>query len=286
MVEKTDIICNALERLFSSEGECCGSNLSPIKVVAPNMWHASHISKDNAPGLFITFEGGDGSGKSTHVDFLSALLSDIGFDVVSVREPGATSIGEKLRDVVLDSKYAAMSPRCELLIYEAARAQLVDEVISPALTDGKVVLCDRFFDSSVAYQGYGRGLPLDFINSANDFASHGIRPDVTIVFSCSDRAEKQDRVDRRDASKDRLELAGSNFHTRVAHAFDDLAALEPKRVKVVDTTGTHSKTARFVFAALSEVLPALCDGTLNLECALDAFDCCHKSSKTLRGLNG
>lgn len=230
--------------------------------------------KGNAPGVLITFEGGDGSGKSTHVRFLAGLLEDLGLDVVLVREPGGTALGEALREILLDVGNSGMSDRSELLIYEAARAQLIDEVVTPALRAGKVVLCDRFTDSTVAYQGYGRGLDIDMVKAASDFATCGISPDVTLVLHCADREEKQDRVDRRDAL-DRLELAGGDFHTRVIDAFSDMAASEPERIALIDTQGAHSDTARAIFAALSGVIPALSDGTLDLDGILADYDAAH-----------
>lgn len=225
----------------------------------------------NAPGALITFEGGDGCGKSTHVRFLAGLLTDLGLEVVLVREPGGTALGEALREILLDVGNEGMSDRSELLIYEAARAQLIDEVISPALAAGKVVVCDRFTDSTLAYQGYGRGLSLDAINAASDFATCGIRPDATIVLHCADREEKSRRIDVRGEA-DRLELAGDGFHERVASSFIQMASLDSGRMFLVDTTGKHSDTARAIFAALSGVVPALSDGTLDLEGVLADYD--------------
>ena len=134
-------------------------------------------------GLFITFEGGDGAGKSTHIRFLSEALRVHGCEVVSLREPGGTRIGEKLREVLLDPRNDDLSDQAELLVFEAARAQIVAEVIKPALDRGAVVLCDRFTDSTVAYQAYGRGLSLDFVRRANEFACQGIVPDRTILLT-------------------------------------------------------------------------------------------------------
>ncbi len=121
-------------------------------------------------GVFVSFEGGEGAGKTTHIRFLAETLEARGFEVVRLREPGGTAIGDKLRSIVLDPGNAAMCDACELLVYEAARAQIVEEVIKPALDRGAVVLCDRFFDSTTAYQAYGRGLDADFVRRANQFA--------------------------------------------------------------------------------------------------------------------
>lgn len=234
-------------------------------------------TKSNAPGVLITFEGGDGAGKSTHIRFLGDVLKSLGFEVLNVREPGGTDVGEQLRRVVLDPQNANLSSRSELLIYEAARAQLVDEVIRPALERGCIVLCDRFTDSTLAYQGYGRGLDLKFIERANDFATDGIVPDATIVLTVA-RKEKQSRVDRREAM-DRLELAGDDFHTRVIAAFTEIAQGSDERISVIETGGKHSQTAQAIFAALADIMPWLSDGSLDLTEQLAAYDDAHDHSK-------
>lgn len=233
---------------------------------------------ENAPGVLITFEGGDGSGKSTHVKFLAGLLEDLGLEVVCVREPGGTLIGEQLRAIVLDPENTKLSDRTELLIYEAARAQLIDAVIAPALLRGAIVLCDRFTDSSIVYQGYGRGLDLDFIRGLNDFATCEIKPDITMLFKCPDRMEKKSRVDRRGV-RDRLEDAGEAFHAKVAEGFDDLAKSSDTRIKLITTGGKHSQTALAIFDALSGVLPFLSDGSIDLRNELAVYDAAHDHSK-------
>lgn len=231
----------------------------------------------NAPGVFITFEGGDGAGKSTHIKFLAGVLEDAGLEVVRVREPGGTSIGEQLRAIVLDPANAEMAPETELLIYEAARAQIVTQVIAPALSRGAVVLCDRFTDSTLAYQGHGRGLSLGFIEQANAFASRDIVPDKTILMRCADAQEKHGRVSSRE-ELDRLERAGGSFHGRVNAAFEELACAHPSRIGVVETSGAHSDTARAIFAQVAPFFPWLVDGTLSWEEALAAFDAAHRKS--------
>ena len=234
-------------------------------------------AKSNAPGVLITFEGGDGAGKSTHIRFLGDVLQSLGFEVVNVREPGGTDIGEQLRHVVLDPQNANLSSRSELLIYEAARAQLADEVICPALKRGCIVLCDRFTDSTLAYQGYGRGLDLKFIKRANKFATDDITPDATIMLTVA-RKEKQSRVDRRE-EMDRLELAGDDFHTRVIEAFTEIANGSDGRISVIETGGKHSQTAKAIFAALADIMPWLSDGSLDLSDQLSAYDDAHDHSK-------
>lgn len=225
-------------------------------------------------GVFITFEGGDGAGKTTHIKFLTSVLKAQGLEVVCVREPGGTSIGEQLRAIVLDPQNPEMAPETELLIYEAARAQIVKEVILPALARGAVVLCDRFTDSTVAYQGFGRGIDIDFIETANAFASLGVTPDKTILVYCSDRETKGDRMDRRD-SHDRLELAGDTFHAKVSEGFRHIKQTDPDRIEVIDTSGKHSDTARQIFKAVEDLFPWLTDGSVDMEAVLEELDGAH-----------
>lgn len=209
-------------------------------------------------GIFITFEGGDGVGKSTHIRFLANALMDQGFEVLCLREPGGTAIGENLRSIVLDPANEAMSPEAELLIYEAARAQIVAEVIRPALDRGAVVLCDRFFDSTVAYQAFGRGLDRAFVEAANLFATGGLVPDRTILLTLGEASQGAgaglDRAAGR-ADADRLELAGRDFHTRVATGFLALAEEYPERVRPVDSSGDRSLTSAMIFHELSDLFP-------------------------------
>ena len=209
--------------------------------------------RGGARGVLITFEGGDGAGKSTQIRFLARLLEERGRAVLCLREPGGTAVGEALRHVVLDPAHGAMSDRAELLIYEAARAQIVDEVIKPALDRGTVVLCDRFFDSTVAYQGAGRGLDGAFIEAANRFACDGLAPDATILLVAPEEAVRSRMGRRSDA--DRLERAGAAFHRRVAAGFAALAAAEPERVRIVASHQQRIDTFRAVLAALASVLP-------------------------------
>ncbi len=212
-------------------------------------------------GAFITFEGGDGAGKSTHIRFLARALREQGLEVVSLREPGGTSIGEALRGVVLDPAHGSMSDATELLIYEAARAQIVAEVIMPALDRGAVVLCDRFFDSTVAYQAFGRGIDRDFVDRANMFATGGLVPDRTLLLVCGDAASGLSRTAyRRNA--DRLELAGSAFHERVNEGFAAIAGEDPDRVRVIDSSGSRSLTAALIFQELSDLFGWMADARI------------------------
>lgn len=215
----------------------------------------AYAAVDEAPrGVFITFEGGEGAGKTTHIRFLAETLEARGREVVRLREPGGTDIGEKLRAIVLDPGNAAMCDACELLTYEAARAQIVHQVVAPALARGAVVLCDRFFDSTMAYQGYGRGLDKDFVRRANEFACQGIRPDRTILLVPPSAEDGLIRATKRSGA-DRLEQAGVDFHKRVREAFASIAAEEPQRVRTVYSASCKSDTARAVFGELADLFP-------------------------------
>lgn len=184
-------------------------------------------------GIFITFEGGEGSGKSTHLRLLSERLRAQGHTVLVTREPGGCPISEKIRTLVLDRENAEMTPITEALLYAAARAQHVAQIIRPALERGDIVLCDRFLDSSVAYQGYGRGLGEEMVRTINAPAIDGLMPDVTFFLSVNVRAAQGRIADR---ELDRLELAGVDFHERVAAAFDRLAYGDNQRILLIETS--------------------------------------------------
>lgn len=207
-------------------------------------------------GVLITFEGGDGAGKSTHIRYVADELTRRGREVVRLREPGGTPVGESLRGVVLDPAHDELSDKAELLIYEAARAQLVAEVIEPALARGAVVLCDRFTDSTIAYQAYGRGLPIDFVRRANAFATGGLVPDRTILLVCGGAGAALARAKGRGEG-DRLEQAGEAFHARVNKAFLKLAKRDPKRIRVVRSSKSRRQTAAAVARELVDILPEL-----------------------------
>ena len=211
---------------------------------------------DSPRGVFVTFEGGDGVGKSTHIRYVANELRRTGREVVCLREPGGTGIGESLRAMVLDPDNGEISSEAELLMYEAARAQLVREVIRPALERGAVVLCDRFSDSTIAYQAYGRGLPLDFVRRANAFATGGIVPDRTILLVLGNTRKSLARAT--GAGKgDRMEQAGEVFHSRVNRAFLKLAKRDPKRIRIVRSSSSRKATAAAVAAELADILPEL-----------------------------
>ena len=208
---------------------------------------------DSPRGVFVTFEGGDGVGKSTHIRYVADELRRAGREVVCLREPGGTGVGESLRAMVLDPENGEISSEAELLMYEAARAQLVCEVIRPALERGAVVLCDRFADSTIAYQAYGRGLPLDFVRRANTFATGGIVPDRTILLVLGNTRKSLARATGAGAG-DRMEQAGEVFHSRVNRAFLKLAKRDPKRIRIVRSSSSRKATAAAVAA---DILPEL-----------------------------
>ena len=197
-------------------------------------------------GFFVTFEGGEGSGKTTQLKTLLGYLRSVGRDVVETRDPGGTAIGNQIRGLLLDGENARMDSLTELLLYEASRTQLVQEVVQPALAAGRILLCDRFTDSTVAYQGYGRGLDLDLIGRLNASATRGIRPDLTFFLDL-DPIVGLERVKRRlvpsRASRDRLEGEALAFHERVRQGFRALAATEPERVIALDAVQSLAELA-------------------------------------------
>ena len=223
-------------------------------------------------GLLITFEGDDGAGKSTHIRFLANILESMGYEVLRLREPGGTAIGEALRDIVLDPNNDAMDSHTELLIYEAARAQIVAQVIAPALKRGAVVLCDRFSDSTIAYQGYGRGLPIDRIREANAFACQGIVPDKTILLTCDELAVRAEKRAQSEQGLDRLEQAGGGFHAKVSAGFRELAAEEPDRFVTVASQPLPSATSRAILDGLACLFPWLAEYADAAGPAFDALD--------------
>lgn len=180
-------------------------------------------------GLFITFEGADGCGKTTQMKLLAEYLQKQGHDVVLTREPGGKGLGEKVREILLNYD-GEVSDRCESFLFLADRAQNIDIIVNPAVEAGKIVLCDRHTDSTVAYQGYGRGQDLDRINLLNNIAVNGRKPDLTFVFDI-DTETSMKRVGK---EKDRMENAGIEFHNRVREGYLKIAKHEPERIKVID----------------------------------------------------
>jgi dTMP kinase len=217
-------------------------------------------------GIFITIEGIDGCGKTTHAELLARWLSERGEPVLRTREPGGTALGEKLRKVVL-APGNAIEPMAELLLYLADRAQHVTEVLRPALAAGQVVVCERYADSTLAYQSYGRGLDLATLRRLNDFSTGGLAPDLTLLLEV-DPAEALRRITRGAGStcaegnrersrmrrRDRLELEQPGFHESVAAGFRALAAQEPERFRVIETSGEMASVQREIALAVEGLL--------------------------------
>ena len=208
-------------------------------------------------GKFITFEGGEGGGKTTQVRRLKDALEREGLEVVLTREPGGTWLSEEIRRLIKDQDEDAPCDRSELLLFLAARAQLVRNVIRPALEAGKWVVSDRFSDSTLAYQGYGRGLPLGFLREANGFACEGLKPDLTILLDVAPetaRARMRRREQATNTSADRIESAGEAFHERLRAGFEELAKAEPERIVTVDANGTPDEVWEETWKSLKRFL--------------------------------
>ena len=206
----------------------------------------------NTPGLFITFEGPEGAGKSTQIRLLAAHLEVEGVAHLLTREPGGTPTGDRLRELVLDSR-SRVSAMTEFLIYSASRAQLVTEVVRPALERGQLVVCDRYVDSSYAYQGYGRGLDMAQLRAVSEAATGGLLPQLTVLLDL-DPALGLRRAARVN-TPDRIEAAGLEFHGRVRQGFLALAAAEPGRFLLLDAALHEEVLAGRIWEAVQALLP-------------------------------
>lgn len=206
------------------------------------------------PGLFITFEGLDGCGKSTQMHLAADFLREQGYSPVTTREPGGCGIAEQIRGILLDERNDAMDPLTEALLYAAARRQHVKERVSPALADGKIVLSDRFVDSSVAYQGYGRDLGPDAVAELNAPAVSGCMPDLTLFFDCPPELARQ-RLAEQSIAPDRLEGSSASFFDRVYDGFSSLCEQHPERFVRIDATGPAEKTQDLVRQTILAALP-------------------------------
>lgn len=203
---------------------------------------------NNVRGAFITLEGGDGSGKSTQLKLLTEYLQSNGSDCVFTREPGGTAISEKIREIILDGNNAEEADETEALLYAAARAQLVKELIIPSIEQGKIVVCDRYIDSSVAYQGYARGLGKNFIDEINSFPLKHCMPDVTLFFDI-----KPERAFARKGGadkNDRIEQSGAKFHEKVYEGYKKQASVFPERIAEINA----EQSVEEVFADVLKVL--------------------------------
>ena len=203
-------------------------------------------------GLFVTLEGGEGAGKSTQLAALADRARALGVETVTSREPGGTPLGERLRDVLLASDDGETDVRAELLVFAASRAQLVAGLIRPALERGALVICDRFADSTVAYQRYGRGLPTEVVAAAIELATDGLKPDLTILLDLEASAGHA----RTATADDYLERAGAAFHERVRAGFAELAAAEPERWLVIDGALAADEVTELAWTRLRERLEA------------------------------
>lgn len=208
-------------------------------------------------GRFITFEGGEGCGKSTQIRLLAERLRAVGKDVELLREPGGTALAERIRALVRETSDDPPNARAETLLFLSSRAQLVENAIRPALAAGRWVLCDRFADSTFAYQGYGRGLDLAELKVLNAFATGGLAPDRTILLNVSPATAAERMRVREQAtgtSADRMESAGEEFHARLNAGFRALAAAEPERFVAIDANGTVEEVSERVWNLIRHML--------------------------------
>ena len=201
-------------------------------------------------GLFITFEGLDGSGKSTQLELLASDLRAAGYDVVATREPGGTRVGEAIREVLLSPAHSEMTARAEALLYAASRAQLVEQTVRPALARGCIVLCDRYVDSSIAYQGFGRELGLDDVLTLNVWGTECLFPQLTLFYT----APEEVRTARGRQEADRLETETAEFFARVRAGYEHMAEVHSHRIKVIDATGTVAEVYERTKAVVEEEL--------------------------------
>jgi len=228
-----------------------GEAKDPVQAASASASASGNSRRPNHPGLFLAFEGGEGAGKSTQARLLAIWLRDQGYDVVATHEPGATKIGMRLRALLLDTAHKGLAPRAESLMYAADRAEHVQSLIRPALERGAVVVSDRYVDSSLAYQGAGRLLPVSEIAQVNEWATGGLVPDLTIVLDLHPTAG----LGRRRSSADRLESEPLDFHQRVRSGFLALATAEPSRYLVIDASQPESEISRVIQARVRDMLP-------------------------------
>jgi dTMP kinase len=208
--------------------------------------------------LFITFEGVEGSGKTTQIERLKTYLTQKGIPCRVTREPGGSPIGEKIRKILLNPDHREMSPLSELLLYEASRAQHVIEVVKPLLKKEMVVLCDRFSDASTAYQGYGRRVDLKWVERLNRLSSHGIKPDLTFLLDCPSSVGLKRALQRNQLLKkekeERFEREKIQFHHRVRRGYLSIAKKEPDRVKVIDTREGEEKVFKKICKIVDQLI--------------------------------
>lgn len=203
--------------------------------------------------MFISFEGGDGCGKSTQQKHLAIWLQSLGYDTVLCRDPGSTALGDAVRNILLHGKELNIDDRTEMFLFMAARTQMVEELIRPALATGKAILSDRFLISSFVYQGYAGGIPLDSLKTVGLIATSGIMPDLSIVLDLPYEVAVK-RIDRR-AEPDRMERKGEEYHRRVREGFLEHATKDPEHCTVIDATQSIEKIETAVRTAVRKILP-------------------------------
>ena len=200
-------------------------------------------------GYFITFEGADGCGKTTQAELVQHYLEEKGYEVIRTREPGSKGLGQKIRELLLHYD-GDVAPRCEAFLFLADRAQHIEHLIKPAVESGKIVLCDRHTDSTIAYQGYGRGEDIEHLKYLNNLATGNIKPDLTLVFDVSTETA-QNRV---GSEKDRMESAGIEFHKKVRSGYLEIAKQEPERVKVINANNSIEQVFEDVKKLLNQLI--------------------------------
>jgi len=205
-------------------------------------------------GYFVTFEGGEGSGKSTAIKTVSKALSEQGVDYILTREPGGTPISEEIRNVILNKKNTAMDPRTEALLYAASRRQHVVEKILPAMAKGQLVLCDRYLDSSLAYQGGARGLGIDNVLNVNMYATEGLMPNLTILFDIDPELGLKRINSNAGREVNRLDLERLEFHKTVRKGFQELVSRFPERFLVIDASKSQEEVARIALEAILRLM--------------------------------
>lgn len=206
-------------------------------------------------GIFLTFEGGEGSGKTTQMEMLGKTLQDRGLNVVVTREPGGTRIGREIRKILLHGDHQEIHPLTELMLYAADRAQHVYEVLAPCLARGEVLLCDRYLDSTLVYQGEARGLDKTWIDTLGTMATQGLKPDGTFLLDCPPEIGLQrsrTRLERQNSSEDRFEKEELEFHEKIRQGYLKLAKTEPERFVILDATRDPEEVHRLIVKSFEE----------------------------------
>ena len=207
--------------------------------------------------MFITLEGIEGSGKTTQIKNIVEFLENKGYDCVVTREPGGTKIGEKIRSILLDPENRNMEPACELLLYFSDRVQHIKELINPALSEGKTIICDRFFDATLVYQGYARGLSIDLIIKLHQMIAYGLKPDITILLDLLPEiglSRAWEQIDNGSSSggETRFEKETLLFHEKIRAGYLELARLEPKRFRIIDASKSENQVKQQIINVLKK----------------------------------